>query len=73
MIQTPYYLIDKAGLLRNLRTIERVRTQSGAKVLLALKCFATPFTHRQRRSTAVARVPGLCAGTPSRTRLVVKI
>lgn len=41
MIQTPYYLIDKAGLLRNLRTIERVRTQSGAKVLLALKCFAT--------------------------------
>ena len=35
MIQTPYYLIDKAGLLRNLRTIERVRTQSGAKVLLA--------------------------------------
>ena len=41
MIQTPYYLVDKAGLLRNLQTIEHVRKQSGAKVVLALKCFAT--------------------------------
>lgn len=40
-IQTPYYLIDKAGLLRNLEIIRRVREQSGAKLLLALKCFAT--------------------------------
>jgi carboxynorspermidine decarboxylase len=40
MIQTPYYLIDKAALLRNLRTIDTVRERSGAKVLLALKCFA---------------------------------
>jgi len=40
-IQTPYYLIDKTALLRNLRTVRRVREQSGAKVLLALKCFAT--------------------------------
>ena len=40
MIQTPYYLIDKGKLLRNLRAIERVRKQSGAKALLALKCFA---------------------------------
>jgi carboxynorspermidine decarboxylase len=40
-IQTPYYLIDKTALVRNLRTIEHVRERSGAKVLLALKCFAT--------------------------------
>ncbi len=40
MIQTPFYLIDKAALLRNLRRIEQLRAQSGAKVLLALKCFA---------------------------------
>jgi len=40
MTQTPYYLIDKAGLLRNLQRIERVRKRAGAKVLLALKCFA---------------------------------
>jgi carboxynorspermidine decarboxylase len=41
MIQTPYYLIDETALLRNLRTIQHVREQSGAKLLLALKCFAT--------------------------------
>jgi len=41
MIETPYYLIDKGKLLRNLRIIQHVREQSGAKALLALKCFAT--------------------------------
>ncbi|MGE0241589.1 MAG: carboxynorspermidine decarboxylase [Parvibaculaceae bacterium] len=40
MIQTPYYLIDKSKLLDNLRIIQEVRERSGAKVLLALKCFA---------------------------------
>ncbi len=40
MIPTPYYLIDKAALLRNLQIIDHVREHSGAKVLLALKCFA---------------------------------
>ena len=39
--RTPYYLIDKTRLLSNLRKIDRVREQSGAKALLALKCFAT--------------------------------
>ncbi len=41
MIQTPYYLIDKAKLLRNMEIIDRLRAGSGAKALLALKCFAT--------------------------------
>ncbi|PKM29239.1 MAG: carboxynorspermidine decarboxylase [Gammaproteobacteria bacterium HGW-Gammaproteobacteria-11] len=41
MIKTPYYLIDKSKLLRNLEKIAYVREQSGAKALLALKCFAT--------------------------------
>jgi carboxynorspermidine decarboxylase len=40
-IQTPYYLIDKASLLRNMEKIAHVREKSGAKALLALKCFAT--------------------------------
>ncbi|KXF74843.1 carboxynorspermidine decarboxylase [Paramesorhizobium deserti] len=40
-IQTPYYLIEKSKLLRNLSTIKHVREHSGAKALLALKCFAT--------------------------------
>lgn len=41
MIKTPYYLIDKARLLRNMEKIAYVRHHSGAKALLALKCFAT--------------------------------
>jgi len=41
MIATPYYLIDKAALLRNLKVIQRLRERAGVKVLLALKCFAT--------------------------------
>ncbi|RCL00746.1 MAG: carboxynorspermidine decarboxylase [Candidatus Tokpelaia sp. JSC189] len=41
MIPTPYYLIDKSHLLRNMETIAYLRESSGAKVLLALKCFAT--------------------------------
>lgn len=41
MLQTPYYLIDKSKLLDNLQKIAYVREHSGAKALLALKCFAT--------------------------------
>lgn len=41
MLQTPFYLIDKAKLLRNMEIIDRLRADSGAKTLLALKCFAT--------------------------------
>jgi carboxynorspermidine decarboxylase len=41
MFQTPYYLIDKTKLLGNLEKIRTVRERSGARVLLALKCFAS--------------------------------
>ncbi|MCA0044201.1 carboxynorspermidine decarboxylase [Celeribacter litoreus] len=41
MIQTPYYLIDKARLLPNMEKIAWLREASGAKALLALKCFST--------------------------------
>lgn len=41
MIQTPYYLIDESRLLRNMEKIAHLRQRSGAKALLALKCFAT--------------------------------
>lgn len=40
-IATPYYLIDEKKLLRNLQIIEQVRQLSGAKSVLALKCFST--------------------------------
>ncbi|WP_422370696.1 carboxynorspermidine decarboxylase [Hoeflea sp.] len=41
MLQTPYYLIDKSKLRVNMEKIARLRELSGAKALLALKCFAT--------------------------------
>ena len=40
-LPTPYYLLDERHLLRNLKIIQRVRKQSGAKSVLALKCFST--------------------------------
>lgn len=40
-LTTPYYLIDERKLLRNLKKIQYVREASGARVLLALKCFST--------------------------------
>lgn len=41
MIQTPYYLVDKRAFAENLGKMDELRALSGAKVLLALKCFAT--------------------------------
>ncbi|CUH63008.1 Carboxynorspermidine/carboxyspermidine decarboxylase [Thalassovita gelatinovora] len=41
MLQTPYYLIDKSQLLPNMEKIAWLRENSGAKALLALKCFAS--------------------------------
>ncbi|MYM54168.1 carboxynorspermidine decarboxylase [Thalassovita mangrovi] len=41
MLQTPYYLIDKSRLQPNMEKIAWLRENSGAKALLALKCFST--------------------------------
>ena len=40
MIATPHYLIDKSKLLPNMEKIAWLRETSGARSLLALKCFA---------------------------------
>lgn len=40
-LATPYYLIDESRLLKNLQKIAYVRERSGAKSVLALKCFST--------------------------------
>lgn len=40
-LPTPYYLIDEQAIVNNLTTIKRICDLSGAKALLALKCFAT--------------------------------
>ena len=39
-LKTPYYLIDERRLLQNLKKIKYIRENSGAKCVLALKCFA---------------------------------
>ncbi|MBI5574510.1 MAG: carboxynorspermidine decarboxylase [Elusimicrobia bacterium] len=39
-MKTPYYLISEKKLLKNLKRINYVRKNSGAKVVLALKCFS---------------------------------
>ncbi len=40
-LQTPYYLIDETRLQKNLEIIGLIRRESGAKSVLALKCFST--------------------------------
>ena len=40
-LRTPYYLIDERRLQQNLEVVGRVRVDSGAKLVLALKCFST--------------------------------
>ena len=40
-LSTPYYLIDEKKLLKNLKIISHIRETSGAKSVLALKCFST--------------------------------
>src|SRR5258706_4099567 len=40
-LKTPYYLIDETRLVKNLEKIARVKERSGAKSVLALKCFST--------------------------------
>lgn len=40
-VRTPYYLIDEIKLQKNLEILRFIREQSGAKSVLALKCFST--------------------------------
>jgi len=41
MLRTPYFLVDERRLVDNLAIVRRVRDESGAKSVLALKCFST--------------------------------
>ena len=41
MPATPYYLLDESAIVSNMQIIARLCELSGAKALLALKCFAT--------------------------------
>lgn len=58
---TPYYLIDEKKLLRNLKVIRQVRELSGAKSVLALKCFSTwsvfPLMRKYMDGTTSSSLP----------------
>ena len=58
---TPYYLIDEKKLLRNLKIIRQVRELSGAKSVLALKCFSTwsvfPLMRKYMDGTTSSSLP----------------
>ncbi len=58
---TPYYLIDEKKLLRNLKIIQQVREHSGAKSVLALKCFSTwsvfPLMRKYMDGTTSSSLP----------------
>jgi len=49
IIKTPYYLIHESLLINNLKKIQYIRENSGAKILLALKCFSTWSTFKLLR------------------------
>ncbi|MGX9416020.1 carboxynorspermidine decarboxylase [Vibrio sp. WJH972] len=40
-LNTPYFMIDESKLIRNLEIAARLKTLSGVKLVLALKCFST--------------------------------
>ena len=40
-MHTPYFLVDERRLVDNLSIVRRVRDESGARSVLALKCFST--------------------------------
>ena len=39
-IKTPYYIIDESALVKNLEVLKSVMDRTGAKILLAQKCFS---------------------------------
>ena len=44
-IKTPSYIIDQPSLLRNLKILKDVEKRSGAKILLAQKCYSIYQTY----------------------------
>lgn len=63
--RTPAYVLDLGLLRANLDVLARVKRESGARILLALKAFALP-----QAFPAMARVlDGTCASSPHEARL----
>lgn len=64
-LPSPCFVVDEASLEENLKLLNRVQTESGAKVLLALKAFSMWST-----GPLVAKyLSGTCASGPHEARL----
>lgn len=50
-MQTPAYVLDVASLKRNLETVQRLKAETGIKVLLATKAWAMPAAFPLMRDT----------------------
>lgn len=50
-LPTPCFVLDEAALARNLEVLDRIQRQGGARVLLALKAFASPCVAGQLMAT----------------------
>jgi carboxynorspermidine decarboxylase len=64
-LPSPCFIVDEALLERNVRILDTVQRRTGAKILLALKGFATFSTFRVLNNV----LHGTCASSPHEARL----
>jgi carboxynorspermidine decarboxylase len=64
-VETPCFVVDAAALRRNLAVLDRVRQESGCRILLALKGFAMFRVFPLLRQ----HLQGVCASSPHEARL----
>lgn len=64
-IRTPSFIIDEGMLEDNLRILNAVKKKTGAKILLALKCYSAFSTFPLIRKY----LDGVCASSPHEARL----
>lgn len=64
-LPSPCFIVDEALLERNVRILDTVQQRTGAKILLALKGFATFSTFRVLNKV----LHGTCASSPHEARL----
>lgn len=65
VIQTPCFVVDKALLRKNLEILDRVRRETGVKILLAQKAFSMFSVY----PVLAGVLDGTCASSPHEARL----
>lgn len=64
-VRTPCYLVDVGLLRQNLQILADIKTRTGCKILLALKCFSM----YRLFPLIAATLDGVCASSPHEARL----